>query len=197
MDLNKLYESICNTPSDINKHLPILVEYSKKCEHVTEMGARTGISTIAFIYANPKKFVSYDFQYTEPGEENVEAVDKLIQIFKEAQKQGYNCSYIGSDVLSVEIEQTDFLFIDTNHNYEQLKAELEMHSSKVNKYIAFHDTYTWGTVGEEPYGPNKSRIKTVRGILPAINEFLANNLNWHKVYDTTDNNGLIIIEKRH
>jgi hypothetical protein len=49
MDLETKYLLMCNTPSDINEHIPTLYEYSKTCESVLELGVRSGVSTFAFI----------------------------------------------------------------------------------------------------------------------------------------------------
>jgi hypothetical protein len=51
------------------------------------------------------------------------------------------CTYLGNNVLEVEIEETELLFIDTYHYYAQLKKELKLHAGKISRYIAFHDTF--------------------------------------------------------
>jgi hypothetical protein len=201
LNLKKLYDDACQSFSDIYMHLPILYEYAKKCDHVTEMGARGGNSTCAFLYSNPKKFVSYDYQYENPEPHLEHDVKKLISIFESAKEQGINCEYIGADVLSIEIEDTDFLFIDTWHCYEQLKRELQLHAGKVKKYIAFHDTYTYGQKGEgyphlDPNHPQKDNFDGTGGIRLSIDEFLQSNSNWEIEYETEQNNGLIIISNK-
>jgi hypothetical protein len=199
-DLEKLYKEACSEVSDIYMHLPVLYEYSKKCEHVTEMGARGGMSTRTFLYSKPSKFVSYDYQYSTPEPHLVESVNSLIEILEDAKGQGINCEYIGKDVLKVEIEKTDMLFIDTWHCYSQLKEELSLHAGRVNRYIAFHDTYLYGQSGEgypsmDINHPNRDLMSGNGGILKAIHEFLSDNDQWRIVYETNENNGLIIIAK--
>ena len=76
------------------------------------------------------------------------------------------------------------LFLDTWHSYKQVNQEL-LQAQYVNKYIAFHDTILYGKVGS---GGEK-------GILYAIDEFLFNNRNWHKIEENTDGNGMIIIAR--
>ena len=175
-DLKKLYEDACNcNVSDIYIHLPVLYQYAQDCDHVTEMGARSGNSTKAFLYANPKKFIS-------------------------SKEIGVNCQYIGADVLTIEIEETDLLFIDTWHCYDQLKKELELHAGKVRKYIAFHDTYTFGQKGEgypdmDVNHPHRDDLSGEGGIRKAIDEFLKENPEWEINYETEENNGLIVIAK--
>ncbi len=183
MNLQKEYENACNTFSDINQHLPILFEAAQECDHITELGVRSGASTRAFLYANPKKYIAYDLCIDE----------KVNELFEYSKSIGKEYFYIKEDVLKIEIEQTDFLFIDTYHCYEQLTQELKLHSEKVNRYIGFHDTFTYGRVGENL--PQQNFVGT-KGIMYAIEEFLNENKNWKIVHDVDYNNGLIIIEKK-
>ena len=44
----------CNLVSDINEHLPTLKRYAEDCDHITEMGVRWLVSTIAFMMGQPK-----------------------------------------------------------------------------------------------------------------------------------------------
>jgi hypothetical protein len=199
--LEDIYEYACNTESDIYKHLPVLKDYASKCKSVTEMGARTGNSTVAFLLSDTDKFISYDYQYSNPEPHLAEAVERLKFLIDGARKNiGINANYIGANVLDIEIEETDLLFIDTWHVYEQLKEELRLHAPKVNKYIAFHDIETFGAVGEgypdmDPNHPTRDKLSSQGGIRLAIDEFLEANNNWKIVYETKDNNGLMIIEK--
>jgi hypothetical protein len=183
MNFKNEYENACNTSSDINQHLPILFEAGQECDHITEMGVRSGASTRAFLYANPKKYVAYDFYIDEE-------VNKLFEYSKSIGKEYF---YVKGDVLKIEIEQTDFLFIDTYHCYEQLIQELKLHSQKVNRYIGFHDTFTYGRVGENL---SEQSFSGTKGIMYAIEEFLDENKTWEIVHDVDYNNGLIIIERK-
>lgn len=175
MELNKLYHEKCNEWSDIYYHLPKLKELSSQSTHVTEFGVRGGNSTIALLSGNPKTLISYDIN---PAPLFLFDLDKNTE-FK----------FIQQNVLSVSIQPTDFLFIDTLHSYEQLSKELHLHSSKVRKWIAFHDTETFGLRGENYEG------KIVDGLRKAINEFLEWNPSWKTIYQTSENNGLTIIQK--
>jgi hypothetical protein len=174
------YVRSCGQESDINEHLPILRSLAKEVSHVTEMGVREGVSTRAFLCENVT-LRCYDLYLS--GE-----VIKLFQIAKEQRK---NVEYIQADVLNVEIEETDLLFIDTWHCYDQLAQELKIHSPKVKKYIAFHDTQTYGTKSETFQGRTGSN-----GLLPAIIEFIIENPEWKFKIHRTNNNGLTVIERK-
>lgn len=168
--------SNCEIPSDINRHLPVLLEYAKKCETICEMGVRKGVSTWTFLNARPKKLVSYDIEYSQD----------LEQHKKYAKKENIDYEYRISDVLKTEIEEYDFVFIDTWHTYTQLRKELKLHAQKARKYLGFHDVFTFGHSGEDGRD---------MGLVPAIMEFLQNNKEWKIGYYTHENNGLLILEK--
>ena len=164
---NEYWVSV-HSSSDINTHLPILRRYASKCKHVTEMGVRFGQSTRALL-VEPITLRSYDI-----------VLDATVSgLFEKAQSIGKDVQYILGDTLQIEIDETDFLFIDTEHTYPQLKAELARHHHKVKKYIAFHDTGV-------PY---------VAEIMPAIIEFLIEHPEWRFCYHNKHNSGFSVIEK--
>jgi hypothetical protein len=190
-DLEKLINELYVTPSDINEHIPTLIKYGVECEHITEMGVRWVVSTWAFLSASPKILKSYDMQ--APSTWNVDIKD----VYDTAEQYGIDFSFTQANVLDIEIEETDLLFLDTWHAYKQLKAELELHASKVKKYIIFHDTTSFGYKDEKSYeslGPEWAGDG--KGIWPAISEFLEFNSNWELVKRFTNNNGLTIIRRK-
>ena len=175
------YRIARDTPSDINEHIEVLKSLADEVDHVTEMGTRTGVSTRAFL-ASDVTLRAYDL-----------FLDGYVsqQLFELAQKEGKNAKYIEANVLETEIDETDLLFIDTWHCYDQLFAELTKHAPKVKKYIAFHDTQTYGTRSEEFMGRVGSN-----GLLPAIIHYLIENPNtWQFKIHRTNNNGLTVIER--
>jgi hypothetical protein len=166
--LNNEYERAKNTPSDINEHLEVLYEYAQKCDHITELGVRTGTSTRAFLNAH-KTLISYDIIQDEHVQSLFYAASKL-----------FHARYHNADTLNLEIEPTDLLFIDTDHTYSQLSKELELHGNKARKYIIFHDTTTYGNE-----------------LVPAIFEFMdLNHGGWIIDKHFKHNNGLTILRRK-
>ena len=163
-------------PSDINENVHLLNDLAQHCETITEMGVRTGVSTRAFLYS-PARLISYDTQLDS-------AVTRLFEV---ARRAGRDVTYQQADVLKIQIEPTDLLFIDTLHTYGQLRQELRRHGNQARKYIAFHDTYTFGLTGE--VGPDR------RGLLSAVIEFVMANPHWRFHTYRTNNNGLTILER--
>jgi tetratricopeptide (TPR) repeat protein/predicted O-methyltransferase YrrM len=136
--LAELYRQVCDTRSDLQEHCPTLAAVARECRHVTEFGTGTGVSTVALLYARPGRLVCYD-------RERYPQVDRL-----EARAGRTEFVFHQADVLQLEIEETDLLFIDTNHVYEELKEELLLHTAKVKKFIVLHATTTFGLYGEAP-----------------------------------------------
>jgi len=171
------YALVCTGPSDINEHCPALKEFGEKCEHITELGTRYGNSTVAFMAAYPKKFISYDVTYNAK-------IDYLKLIAKEC---GINFEFRLEDANLSEIEPTDLLFIDTNHHAEQCSVELALHADKVSKFIIFHDTTTFWKRGQG--------YDVGHGLREAIEPFLLNHPEWKQLHKFENNNGLLILQR--
>ena len=190
INVTEIVNRHANTRSDINEHIPTLLKYAEECDHIIEMGVRKGVSLWALLGGGPKRLIAYDIQNPSKWGGN-------IGDFYEAAKQhNIEFEFIQKNVLEVEIEETDFLFLDTWHAYKQLKAELKLHANKVKKYIAFHDTTNYefrDEGGYEELGPEW--VGDGRGIWPAIEEFLEENNDWKLKERFTNNNGLTIIER--
>ena len=186
MTIEKHFKHHSETPSDINEHLPKLREYAKKSKHITEMGVRTVVSTWAFLAGKPKKLVCYDLgRHPSVDEAELLAIDAKIEF-----------EFHEKSVLEVEIEETDFLFIDTFHTATQLEKELALHAGKVRKYIGFHDTHTFWEKGEPPYETTGGKgLDCGRGLKYALEPFMAAHPEWQLEYTTSANNGLTIIKR--
>src|SRR5215204_4640511 len=176
--IDRLYQQAANTPSDIWEHIPLLREIAEQYRHVTEFGARFGVSTVALLAAEPDVFITYD---REPQDS--------VKMLETAAKNLINArfEYRIADVREIEIEPTDFLFIDTWHIESQMDIELRRHADKVHSVIGFHDTETFGVVGESPGH---------RGIWYAIDRFLKEHPEWEIREQRANNNGLTLIGRR-
>lgn len=163
-------------PSDINENVHLLYELAQQCDSVTEMGVRTGVSTRAFLHSGVK-LRSYDLFLDQ----------QVNQLFELARQAGQDVQYQQADVLKIQIEPCDLLFIDTLHTYGQLRQELQLHARQARRYLAFHDTYTFGLRGENPADS--------KGLLTALIEFVMANPDWRFHTHRTNNNGLTILER--
>lgn len=182
--LEELFKHTKATPSDINEHLDVLRSYADQCEHITEFGLRgANGSTVALLAAQPAEFISYDIN---PFAVVSQPVLNLLTMAGRTKFQP-RCG----DTLKIVIEPTDMLFIDTLHTAKQLWAELERHAdpvaNTVRKFLAFHDTVTFGDHGEDASTP---------GLRAAIRHFQKNHAFplWMLVEDRKNNNGLVVLK---
>ena len=94
-------------------------------------------------------------------------------------------TFILESSLTCKID-TDMLFIDTDHTYNQLIQELELHCNNVRKYIGMHDTTSYA---------HSDNNRSNRGLMDAVNDFLSKHSEWHICYKVDYNNGLTILER--
>jgi hypothetical protein len=197
--IQKNYYLECNTPSDINEHLPTLYDYAKECNHITECGVRGVVSSWAFAYGllgrSPVKLIQVD-----PGTNQ-----KVVSFGETCNNNGIPCTFYNESDLTCPIETTDLLFIDTWHVYAQLKRELARWNEHVNKYIILHDTTVDEWQGEtirvgwnageqsKQFGFPVQEINM--GLWPAVVEFLGAHPEWVLEKRYTNNNGLTILKR--
>lgn len=161
-----------------HEHLPMLYFLAQQCDHVTEFGVRTGASTLAFLHGlqgRPATLRSYDINDQYGVQDSLTKWTRVEWTFS-----------ICSTLSITRIEPTDLLFVDTLHNYDQVRQELALHGDAARRWIVFHDTETFGTVGDDGG----------RGINQAITEWLEAKPEWRIVYRTHRNNGLTVIERQ-
>lgn len=190
MTILEKYDELCRIENDknidIRLHLPTLKEYADKCNVVIEMGVRHCISTFAFLASKANYVIGYDI--TQQPE-----VKKTIQM---CWKENRSWEFYEANVLEVDIDECDMLFIDTFHTATQLNAELNRHAGKVKKYIAMHDTTTYWDKGEDGYEHAAPGMNCGRGLKEAVLPFLDVNKEWLICHHSKECNGLLIIERK-
>lgn len=188
----KKYSELCHTISDINEHLPTLKKYGEECDTIIEMGVRSIVSTWAFLASNPKKLISLDLCNPSKYGGNI---DEVVDGVSETNIQ---FSFIEENSLVYNIDECDLLFIDTWHDYLQLKQELNRHHRNVKKYIILHDTVSYGNSNEDfnvSGIENNTDTNLPKGLWPAVEEFLYNNRNWVVWEKKPNNNGLTVLKR--
>lgn len=211
--IQKKYETLCQTRSDINEHLPTLAKYASECSVVAEMGVSSVRSTWAFLKGlgetqGPKELFCVDIEDIFMG-----------FVAYQASQAGIKLTFLKENSATVNFgKPVDLLFIDTWHVYGHLKRELAHHHANVKKYIILHDTSSDATIGETVrlwfdligeggYRGLKAYVKQMadklgytedeasRGLKPALDEFLAEHPEWtvHEVFE--NNNGLTIFKR--
>lgn len=194
----KLFNRIVNK-SDINEHLATLLTYASRCNHITEAGVRTVVSSYAFalgLRGKPdNKLIQIDLVKT----------DEVEHFKRECEMDGVNVVFYEQSDLECPMEPTELLFIDTWHVYGHLKRELARWNSVVSKHIIMHDTTIDGVYGESIRGgfntAQQSALSGIpeseirRGLWPAIEEFLAEHPEWKLERRYTHCNGLTVLTR--
>lgn len=197
--LKNKYNLRCVEPCDINEHLPTLMEYASYCNHITEAGVRTAVSSYAFasglLGKTPNKLIQIDLSNHE----------NIIIFRNECQNEGINTVFYESSDLECPLENTELLFIDTWHVYGHLKRELSYWNTYVSKYIILHDTtvddYQGETIRCGMNAQEQSRSSGIPiheinlGLWPAVVEFLDTHPEWILEKRYTHNNGLTILKR--
>lgn len=149
------YKQLCETPSDIYEHLPKFVDLviQTDAKYVLELGTRTGVSTVAWLYALEQtggRLVSVDIDsHPKIGEHPhwrfVQGDDTDPKI-----------------VALVSEDAPDIVFIDTSHHYMHTRQELGIYRWVVKSggYIVCHDTELQrpegAPVGDPPFPVRKA-----------------------------------------
>jgi hypothetical protein len=172
--LEQLAQLAARTPSDINEHVPTLTQLASEADVVVEFGVRHGVSTVALLAGQPKRFVTYDLQ----RDERLAAMLRTVAGDTDFEfRQG--------DSRNVEIEECDLLFIDTLHHADQLWAELWRHAPRTKRRICLHDTEIYGEQGDNG-GP---------GLLPALRKYVRLHPEWSVIRHDSNNHGLTVLSR--
>src|SRR3990167_4202492 len=168
--IEEKYKKLCETPSDINEHLPTLKKYASLCNSIVELGVRGMVSTWALLAGSPLEMVSVDIVDPSEHQGDTKETKEL------ARSEGILWGFVKISSLEFKFRRTELLFIDTIHFYDQLSQELKLHSPHTTKYIIMHDT-------------NFPEMQK------AINEFLTNNNDWKVKEVLTTLTGLKILQR--
>jgi hypothetical protein len=167
------YEQCSRIPSDMNEHAPKLREIARDLR-IVEFGIYHGVSAISFLAGGCKSLTSYDIVRWP-------VVDFVCKICAD------RFQWICQDCQEADIPLCDLLLEDSWHDGMHVRKLLRKHAPKVQKYLVFHDTHTYGKVGS---GGGE-------GIMLPILEFLADQWPaWDMIYRVKNNHGLVILERQ-
>jgi len=173
------YREACNTPSDINEHLPTFVDLCQElnAQNVVELGTRGGVSTIGWLYG---------LKWTGGHCWSVD-IDPAPDL------EMKHWTFIQGDDLDPAVFQqlptADIVFIDTTHAFEDTLAELNVYRWKVRPggKIVLHDTEL-----ERPFDFISRLPQPAFPVRCAVEEFCADeDLEWTNY---ANNNGLGVID---
>ena len=202
MSLLERYKQDCERRSDINEHLATIYKYACECESIVELGAgRTSESLLtlaaALLTSAPEKRQLHFFS-ADPF--NVGEIAQLCAL------EDVPLHLRRENIFNMKFDkEIDMCFIDSDHIFAQMRAELEKFGLLTKKYIICHDTTIdrdlsslvrmGQNVKEFAAKYGLKRLECERGIRPAIDKFLAANPQWKILKEFENNNGLLILTK--
>lgn len=198
--IDQKYKFECEHYSDIYEHLPTLYDYARQVNHITECGVRTVVSSYAFAKGLKNRLNTKLIQV------DIQLDPNVIAFKKECENEGLTTVFYKQSDLDCPIEETDLLFIDTWHVYGHLKRELARWHTSVRQYIIMHDTTVDEWLGETircQFNPYEQSLQSgipvseiIKGLWPAIEEFLSENTNWILEKRWINNNGLTVLRRK-
>lgn len=171
--------------SDITDHLPYLMEEALKANKILELGTRGGSSTSAFLLACLERHdglvVSVDIDLY-CGERVIERLGRQLTTYWRFEGGSSQDEYVVKHVR--QYAPYDIIFIDSSHEADQTKKELEIYKDMLRtggKFI-FHDT-----------DPRNDYWR--KGVREPLNEFLAHNNRFIIERDVNFSEGLTTVVK--
>lgn len=202
--LKNHFDITCNKQNDLHPYCELLAHMASDVSSVIEMGIgpkQYGLnSTWGLLYGlylsnegGIKKYTAYDYEQN-PVNDNIYDAQKI------AVALNIDFKFIISNSIDAIIEESDLLFIDTDHRYQHLMMELKLHSPKIKKYIIIHDTSGKYEAWEDwPYNhENRGILKDFPkkyGLWPCVTDFLELNDEWKLLARYEQNCGMTILER--
>lgn len=188
--IESLYERYRAGRTAIAPHLPRLRQLATGLELAVEFGVKQGASSTALLLG-AQRVISLDVVETP----HARALERIA---------GGRWTYLIQDSRRAALPPADLLFIDSLHEYNQVRDELAAHAHKILKYLVFHDVTTFGeiaAVGETgrqawSYTPGQSVPLEHQGIRPAIDQFQVEHPEWRIAARYVDSHGLLVLERR-
>jgi hypothetical protein len=194
-DINALYARATDPAvyghTDIFAHLPRLVALARRvllrndgtCK-IVELGVGNGDqSTISWLYAlaQAKAGELHCYGLYEPG--------NFAELQQVAAAKGTTLTLKVGDLRNENTpRESDILFVDSYHERTHILHELEVFAPHTRHYIVFHDTTSFGRVGQDQ---NESGT----GVLDAIEQFVAAHPEWAWDVQYYDCNGLALLRR--
>jgi hypothetical protein len=189
--LEPLYrQHLTHTRRAMTPHLARLRALAGGLNLCVEFGVKQGASSVALLLG-AQHVISYDIVETPQA--------RSLQVIA-----GPRWDYRIQDSRTARPTPCDLCFVDSLHTYAQVKAELAQHAAHVRKYLVFHDTITFGSIGANGetgtwiwrQEPGVAVTMEHMGIRPAIDELMIADRSWQLAAHYTHSHGLLVLERR-
>ncbi len=170
-------------------HLPRLRQYAQDCDLAIEFGTRHGASASALLLG-ARRVISYDLAVS----------DHHAALHRAA---GARWTFCQQDSCRAPVTPCDLLFLDSRHTYAHTAAELDRHADVVTRWLIFHDTMTFGTIGADGESgcpsfqlPRGAVIPREHyGIRLAIDELQMRDSTWRLEAHFPESHGLLVLKR--
>lgn len=186
-----IYNGHCqNQRHGTARHLPRLRSYADGCDLAVEFGAQHGAATSALLLG-ARCVISYD-------------LDRSPRLDALAAAAGDRLMFCRQDSRGAPVQVCDLLFLDSLHTYAQVSAELDRHAGAVRRWLIFHDTMTFGSVGADGdsgclsyhHRRGEEIPREHYGIRLAIDEFQMRNPHWRIYEHYPESHGLLVLGRQ-
>lgn len=170
-------------------HLPRLRQYAVGCDLAVEFGAQHGAATSALLLG-AQRVISYDLVCSH----------RLVIL---ALAAGDRLILRQEDTRQAPVTPCDLLFLDSAHTYAQVAAELTRHADAVTRWLIFHDTMTFGSIGADgdsgmvSWMPERGQAIPFAhyGIRLAIDELQIRDPRWRVHAHFPQSHGLLVLKR--
>jgi hypothetical protein len=175
--LAKWFEAACAQPSDFHEHVPTLHDLAAKCAHVTELSTWFKPADVALAHGLGTRAETLFVSVCRNQKPQWRALTRHL---------GERFTGTVAEPNTAEIDETDLLFVDTEHRADVLFPILERTHARVRKYITVHCTETFGESGDHPDTP---------GVLHALRTFGLRHPEWTVLRHDRNNHGLLVLSR--
>lgn len=189
--LNAWFDRLAASGTAMSPHMPRLRDLARDLD-VVEFGVKRGCSTVAFL-CSARSVWSVDLVPPRPADMTAWLT-----------AAGGAWFFQQGDTRTITIPDCDLLLVDANHTYASVAAELTRHAHRVRRYLVFHDTITFGSIGADAetgahlwtYVRGQSVPHAALGVRPAIDELMIRDPSWYIAAHYTESHGLLVLERR-
>lgn len=181
--LEDLFARASSEPSSMFAHLVRLKELASQSETVIELAMQEGVATIGLLAGQPTRLVTLG-----------SPTGIMASVLRDRQGRTQFACLLPGDLETTKsaegsaaaLPECDLLVIDAVHSADALWDTITKYGPKSRRWIAIHDTTSFGEIGEGGRRP---------GVLHALRYWLRKNTEWSVLSHNPANNGLTVLTR--